>query len=113
VRAAAYDATYVLAFMMAGTYLVYSVLILVLRNVFVREEKAGKLATPAADAAAAPAPATAHPVRLSSRLCRCRSVLLPKQVHASVTSLYPPQGPCSFDFALLTIGPCVMTSFMY
>ena len=35
--------------MMAGTYLVYSVLILVLRNVFVREEAAGKVAAPPAD----------------------------------------------------------------
>ena len=43
---------------MAGTYLVYSILILVLRNVFVREEAQGKLAPPSG---AAPA-ATAAPV---------------------------------------------------
>lgn len=55
--AAAFDASYVLAFMLAGTFLVYAVLILVMRNVFVREEKEGKLRPNKADAATA-APAT-------------------------------------------------------
>ncbi|CAK0753175.1 hypothetical protein CVIRNUC_002201 [Coccomyxa viridis] len=54
---AAFDASYVLAFMLAGTFLVYAVLILVMRNVFVREEKEGKLRPNKADAATA-APAT-------------------------------------------------------
>jgi hypothetical protein len=57
VAAAAFDASYVLAFMLAGTFLVYAVLILVMRNVFVREEQEGKLA-PNKTAATAPAPAT-------------------------------------------------------
>lgn len=54
---AAFDAAYVLAFMLAGTFLVYAVLILVMRNVFVREEKEGKLA-PHKTVATAPAPVT-------------------------------------------------------
>lgn len=57
--AAAYYATYVIAFMLAGIYLVYAVLILVLRNVFVREEKEAKLAAAPAPVAAAP-PTTAQ-----------------------------------------------------
>lgn len=57
--AAAFDASYVLAFLLAGTFLVYAVLILVMRNVFVREEREGKLA-PHKTAAAAPAPAPAN-----------------------------------------------------
>ena len=52
--AAAFDASYVLAFLLAGTFLVYAVLILVMRNVFVREEKEGKL-RPNKTAATAPA----------------------------------------------------------
>ena len=55
--AAAFDAAYVLAFLLAGTFLVYAVLILVMRNVFVREEREGKLA-PNKTAATAPAAAT-------------------------------------------------------
>ena len=55
--AAAFDASYVLAFMLAGTFLVYAVLILVMRNVFVREEREGKLA-PNKTAATAPATGT-------------------------------------------------------
>ena len=69
-HAAAFDATYVLAFMMAGTYLVYSILILVLRNVFVRDERAGRLATPAADRPAAAPAATGTPVRHIEVQCR-------------------------------------------
>ena len=65
VAAAAFDASYVLAFMLAGTFLVYAVLILVMRNVFVREEQEGKLA-PNNTAATAPAPATtAAPAQVS------------------------------------------------
>jgi hypothetical protein len=65
--AAAYYATYVLAFILAGVYLVYAVLILVMRNVFVREEKAAEAkyaaTQPPAPLAAAPAaaPAAAAP----------------------------------------------------
>ncbi|CAL5227583.1 g10581 [Coccomyxa viridis] len=54
---AAFDASYVLAFLLAGTFLVYAVLILVMRNVFVREEREGKLA-PNKTATTAPATAT-------------------------------------------------------
>jgi hypothetical protein len=59
--AAAYDATYIIAFMLAGVYLVYALLILVLRNVFVRQEKDAKHA--AAHAPMVAAPAAAAPVR--------------------------------------------------
>lgn len=63
--AAAFDASYVLAFMLAGTFLVYAVLIMVMRNVFVREEQEGKLG-PNKTAATAPAPATtAAPAQVS------------------------------------------------
>ena len=57
ILAAAFDASYVLAFLLAGTFLVYAVLILVMRNVFVREEREGKLA-PNKTAATAPATGT-------------------------------------------------------
>ena len=46
-----------LAFLLAGTFLVYAVLILVMRNVFVREEREGKLA-PHKTAATEPGPAS-------------------------------------------------------
>ena len=58
--AAAFDASYVLAFMLAATFLVYAVLILVMRNVFVREEREGKLAPNKSDTAAPAPAATAH-----------------------------------------------------
>ncbi len=58
-HAAAFDASYVLAFLLAGTFLVYAVLILVMRNVFVREEKEGKLG-PNKTAATAPATTTTN-----------------------------------------------------
>ncbi len=56
--AAAYYATYVLAFILVGVYLGYAVLILVMRNVFVREEKEGKYAAPVTPA---PAPVATTP----------------------------------------------------
>ncbi|KAK9906867.1 hypothetical protein WJX75_009399 [Coccomyxa subellipsoidea] len=63
-QTAAYYATYVLAFLLVGVYLAYSVLILVMRNVFVREEKEGKIpASPAAANPVAPAPAATKPKR--------------------------------------------------
>ncbi|CAL8462304.1 g1835 [Coccomyxa elongata] len=55
---AAYYATYVLAFILVGVYLGYAVLILVMRNVFVREEKEGKYAAPVTPA---PAPVATTP----------------------------------------------------
>ncbi len=76
-HAAAFDASYVLAFMLAGTFLVYAVLILVMRNVFVREEREGKLA-PNKTAATAPAPATTAnttPAVRDSRQLNC--IVLP------------------------------------
>ena len=70
--AAAFDASYVLAFMLAGTFLVYAVLILVMRNVFVREEKEGKLRPNKADAAtAAPAATTPTNAPAVRRLSCC------------------------------------------
>jgi hypothetical protein len=52
--------------MLAGTFLVYAVLILVMRNVFVREEREGKLA-PHKSEATVPAPATTTaPAQVSS-----------------------------------------------
>ena len=71
--AAAFDASYVLAFMLAGTFLVYAVLILVMRNVFVREEKEGKLRPNKADAAtAAPAATTPTNAPAVRRLLFCQ-----------------------------------------
>ena len=71
--AAAFDASYVLAFMLAGTFLVYAVLILVMRNVFVREEKEGKLRPNKADAAtAAPAATTPTNAPAVRRLSCCQ-----------------------------------------
>ncbi len=63
--AAAYIATYVLAFILVGVYLAYSVLILVMRNVFVREEKTGKVPpSPAASyPAASPVAAVCFPLQ--------------------------------------------------
>lgn len=78
--AAAFDASYVLAFMLAGTFLVYSVLILVMRNVFVREQQQGKLAPNKADqATAAPVHSSAATeVRRSSLLRSQRCVCRPR-----------------------------------
>lgn len=59
-QTAAYYATYVLAFILVGIYLGYSILILVMRNVFVREEKEGKIAAPATPAYTAPVATTPH-----------------------------------------------------
>ena len=90
--AAAFDASYVLAFLLAGTFLVYAVLILVMRNVFVREEKEGKLRPNMADAAtAAPANNTITTTTNTPAVRRLSCCLLVdvngKQQHLQLTLL--------------------------
>ena len=86
--AAAFDASYVLAFLLAGTFLVYAVLILVMRNVFVREEKEGKLQPNKADATTAAPAATTTNAPAVRRLSCCLLVdVNGKQQHLQLTLL--------------------------
>ena len=87
--------------MLAGTFLVYAVLILVMRNVFVREEKEGKLRPNKADAAtAAPAATTPTNAPAVSSLPRCLpAVVNAKQQHPAAETLAMAQGAASLSTA--------------
>ena len=90
--AAAFDASYVLAFMLAGTFLVYAVLILVMRNVFVREEKEGKLRPNKADATAAGATTTTNAPAVRRLSCCLSADPDAKQQHSAAAIVALAQG---------------------